>query len=684
MQGIGKAIRSYWIPLLMVLCVLPMQVFGATGQIKGQITDKETKEPVIGASVQVTGTTMGGMTDADGRYQILRVEIGTYELTISHIDYDKVQVTGLVVNDGLTTEENIALVKKVTDIGKTITVTAAIPVIERYATENSQTLTSREIQARPVQSVDALLESVAGVQTNSTGEVFVRGGRAGEVSYIVDGVEIGDAIGGAGSAGANLSLVSGSIQEIQIIKDGFDPEYGNALSGIVNITTNTGSKDNTRINFQYLTDDLGSSDLNTYSRNYDYARFSISGPDPLLKSKILPALGLNFLAEKEFTYYFYGELSRDDDIYQLQDYDTPVTRRGEKSFNLFGLDIPERARNSSYWMANFKFRPQQNLKFIMSYKNSSRKNVRLYGNWDYRYSSATIPVERDDWQSLSLEMSQSLSKNTTYELHLSYYGQEISVKPGDPNNPGYTLDPDDFTLDSDWESYTDRNDNGVYDAPEPLINLIPDSANYGTNYTGAAYTSGEGDTLNNVQGGEAYISEFRFNKNGIVDNLEGEPFVDVNGNGVWDAGDLLQDKNGNGILDLDRVSNIDNSTPESYEDGDIIIGEPFTDINRNGVYDRGIDIFVKSNNDAINQDYNHNGQYDGPDGTWEPGIPFIDRNGNGLYDPPNLRYDQGEAFTDVNGNGTYDYGGSSTFFDPMTYDQESYWAVRNTIATVVS
>ena len=86
-----------------------------------------------------------------------------------------------------------------------------------------------------------------------------------------------------GSAGANLSLVSGSIQEFTVIKDGFDPEYGDALSGIVKITTQTGSKDNTNISMRYMTDDMGNSTLNEYSRNYDYLRFKLSGPDPVLK-----------------------------------------------------------------------------------------------------------------------------------------------------------------------------------------------------------------------------------------------------------------------------------------------------------------------------------------------------------------------------------------------------------------
>jgi hypothetical protein len=66
-------------------------------------------------------------------------------------------------------------------------------------------------KSRPMQTVDALLGQVGGVQTNEQGQVLIRGGRDNEVSYIVEGVPVGDPLGGTGNSGANLSLVLGSI-----------------------------------------------------------------------------------------------------------------------------------------------------------------------------------------------------------------------------------------------------------------------------------------------------------------------------------------------------------------------------------------------------------------------------------------------------------------------------------------
>ncbi len=430
------------------------------------------------------------------------------------------------------------------------------------------------------------------------------------------------------------------------------------------------------MNLQYITDDLGTKSLNKYSRNYDYARFSISGPDPLIKDRILPALGLNFLKEKEFTYFLYAEVEKDDGNYQLNDYDTPATRRNWGKFSLLGIDIPERLNNRYFWNLNLKFRPQQNLKFIASYKHSLSHDV--LWDWNYRYSSANLPVARDEWQSVSLEVTHAVTKDFNYEAVFSYYTKEYTQKPGDPNNPGEGRDPDQINLESQNEGYDDLNDNGRYDAPEPIINLYPDSANYGTDYTGPAYTLGETIVRTNQQGGgPSTLENFRFNNNGYTDDLEGEAFVDLNGNGVWDHGDVLYDKNNNGQLDGDRLANVNIRNTEPYIDGDSILGEPYTDNNANGIYDRGIDGFtigVESNN----QDLNHNGTYDGPNSAWTPGVPFIDRNGNRIYDYPNNKYDIGEQYTDVNGNGKHDQGGTSTFLSPGSYDEDMLWHRRRT------
>ncbi len=683
MSGSVKRLLVYFVAIVCCVSLAATWVLAAsTGQIKGKVLDKDKKEPVVGASVRIAGTKIGAMTDPDGNFQILRVEPGDYTLEVSAVGYQKMEISGVQVTADYTKEVSVSLPTAVTELQDVIKVTATHDILNKFETSNQSTITAQTIKTRPVQTVDNLLKSVAGVQTTAAGQVFIRGGRAGEVAYIVDGVPVGDPLGGVAGTGINLSLASGSIQEVQIIKDGFDPEYGNALSGIVKITTPTGNKDNTKINLQYITDDFGTRSLNKYSKNYDYMRFSISGPDPILKNRILPSLGLKFLEDKEFTYYVYGEVEKWNGDYPYTEFDSPATRHTYGTTGLFGIDIPNKRLNRYYFITNLKFRPKQNLKFILSYKNGESRNGLFAsstgGSWEHRYAMSTAPVVHSRWQSLSMEVSQELSKNMSYEGVLSFYEKRDKQKPGDPNNPLKGLDPDDFLLDSMWESYDDLNSNSMYDAPEPLINLYPDSMAYGTNTSGPKYTFSEYPTDTTViQNGQVVPVRFRFNDNGVRDSLEGEPYLDLNGNGVWDRGDYLHDKNGNGILDADRVSPINRHTPEPYTDGDSILGEPYTDLNVNGRYDHGVDLFIKSVDPATNQDLNRNGQHDGPENTlpfeWEPGIPYMDRNSNSVYDFPNGRFDPGEPYLDVNGNGTYDYGSASSFLNPGTYNVDIVW-----------
>jgi len=673
------------------------EAFGAaTGKIAGTITDKETKQPVIGASVLVVGTSRGAQTDLDGKYTIFQVEPGTYTLRISHIEYRTVEVTDVAVKADITTEQSIQMEQTATEV-EAVRVVGQKDKLEIKEVSNQVTITKEEIRTQPVTTVDELLTQVAGVVTNSQGEVFIRGGRAGEVSYIVDGVPLDDPLG---ASGAQMSLVSGSIQEFTVIKDGFDPEYGDALSGIVKLTTQTGSRDKTNFDFQYITDDFGNKDLNKYSRNNDYLRMALSGPDPFVKNKILPALGLRFLEDQEFTYYFYAEMDKNDGIYQYEDYTSPTTARQYGDFNLLGFQIPERLNNRYYYMANLKFRPQQNLRFILSYKESLRR-LTLF-SWAYRYTPNTAPVYEDQWRTVSLEISGSMSKDMTYEAVFSYYSTYKQQKPGDPKNPGKGLDPDDFPADDEWEYYDDDNGNGQYDPPEPIINLYPDTISYGEGFTGPRYNGGEYGVdfrnqfydvfeLYDQQNSTYWGTGFSFNDNNFADTLEGEPFIDLNGNGVWDQGDYLHDKNGNGVLDNYRVSNVGAAQAEPYVDGDSILGEPYYDNNNNGVYEEGVDGFVMSTG-PDNQDYNHNGRRDGPNDKFtggrvilgpngdtvrvEPPTPYIDRNGNGIYDGPNFQYDYGEPFTDINGNGKWDAGGTSSFLAPGSYDDDIEWYYR--------
>jgi hypothetical protein len=98
--------------------------------------------------------------------------------------------------------------------------------------------------------------------------------------------------------------------------------------------------------------------------------------------------------------------------------------------------------------------------------------------------------------------------------------------------------------------------------------------------------------------------------------------------------------------------------PEPLVNWEKSLGEPFTDVNGNGVYEPGIDSFVISSDPSINQDLNHNDQYDNPEDPWTEGIPFDDIDGNGQFRPdPGEHisgYELGLPYCDYNENQKHD------------------------------
>ena len=136
-----------------LLAVLPVIVLaGSTGQIKGRLTEAETGEPIIGASVQIVGTTRGAQTDLDGYYIIPRLDPGTYTLRISSVDHKTVEITDVEVNIDLTTEENYELEKKVTELDETITVKGTRDIIDRFEVASQVNISSETIKSQPVAS----------------------------------------------------------------------------------------------------------------------------------------------------------------------------------------------------------------------------------------------------------------------------------------------------------------------------------------------------------------------------------------------------------------------------------------------------------------------------------------------------------------------------------------------------
>ena len=205
---------------------------GSTGKIAGVVKDKKSGEPLIGANVRLEGTNLGGATDYDGKYFIINVSPNDYALNVTMVGYTPSKITDVRVRGDLTTVIDVELSETILQVGQEVVVVAERPLVQKDLTATTAIVSGQEISSLPVTEIGAVVSMQAGFVAGS-----LRGGRTGEVAYWIDGVPVTDAYNGTQIVEVNKSLV----QELQVISGAFNAEYGQAMSGIVNITSKEGS-----------------------------------------------------------------------------------------------------------------------------------------------------------------------------------------------------------------------------------------------------------------------------------------------------------------------------------------------------------------------------------------------------------------------------------------------------------
>ncbi len=216
-------------PLLMAVMVFGFAEAAfaqTTGKIRGRVVD-ETGASLPGVNVLIDGTTQGTSTDADGQYIILRVRPGTYNVKASFIGFASVTQSDIVVQVNKTTFVDFTLREEVFE-GEELVVTAERPIVEVDRTTTTAILDSEQLEALPVTNVREAIDLQAGVVDG-----HFRGGRSSEVAYLVNGVPINNAF----NQDAAFEIEQNMVENLEVISGVFNAEYGQALSGIVNIVT---------------------------------------------------------------------------------------------------------------------------------------------------------------------------------------------------------------------------------------------------------------------------------------------------------------------------------------------------------------------------------------------------------------------------------------------------------------
>jgi outer membrane receptor protein involved in Fe transport len=226
---------SIWV----LTCILSSSLAfaGTTGKIAGTLTDATTGEKLISVNVLIEGTSMGASTDVNGYYAILNVPPGTYTLKASIVGYTTTVVENVRVSIDQTTEMDMKLSEAAVTT-KEVIITATKPVIQKDVSASTVNLTPQDVASIPTVSVAGAILLQAGIQSNASG-IVIRGAGSDQTAFNIDGFTLRDARNNY--AYTNISLTS--VSDIQVQTGGFNAEYGNIRSGVVNVTTNDGSAD---------------------------------------------------------------------------------------------------------------------------------------------------------------------------------------------------------------------------------------------------------------------------------------------------------------------------------------------------------------------------------------------------------------------------------------------------------
>lgn len=467
LNGLVKGLLA----VIVSLVHLPLAISGTTGNLAGKVTDVTTGEAIIGANVLIVGSGRGGATNIKGEYLVPGIAPGRYALRISAVGYKSVEAQNVKVDVDETTVYNAKLAS--TDIEmEGVTVEGRRPLIDVKKTASDQTFNRDKIEQLPnLKGVQDVLSLQAGV-TKFGGQLFLRGGRANETQILVDGVVVNSAGGSPSGDDANellRQLYSGSsttsagvsadaIASVSTSTSGLDAEYGNAQSGVVNITTKTGS-DKYSGSLQYRTDGISSGS----SYNERFYSGSFGGPEPIT-AYLLPALGVE--VPGKVSIFTNASFNQSDGPYSFSttNFYNPVKRKVRfggffgNILNNLGFTYSDKQNNEFTYNFKLTYNTGTNDQVSYNYRANARTSRPLGSAYSYRdrYDSSATNISFETFN--TLQWVHFFSTNTQLRTYVSQ--QEIQQDKTIGN-----LTPDQYSRVTNFSvsNYTDPNIDGFRD-----------------------------------------------------------------------------------------------------------------------------------------------------------------------------------------------------------------------------
>lgn len=404
--------------LAIFLIVGTLQSFAQTrpGSLRGTVTEKATGETIPLANIVIKDESgniiKGASTNFEGKYNINPVDPGTYTVECSFAGFAKITIEDVLINPNTPTIQDFQMQESSEVLGE-VTITYEAPLIDK--TKNSKVTTQEDIVNMAVRDITSVTSQAAGVTQDAAGNTNVRGARSEGTVTFIDGVKV---------RGAS-NLPQAAISQTEVITGGLPAQYGDAVGGVINVTTRGPSS-------EYFGSAEVMSSVPFNANDYTLGALTLGGPiAPKWKNKSGKNI-LGFLFSSEFDYAIdprnteipYRKLDGD---YMANLRHTPI------SLNQAGNGL----------IFNSELTTAENMNEVFVRPNSFDNQVRLNGSMQIRLSDQTLVSVGGRWV-------YSNDKRASYGNHIFNYNNNLDQISSDVS--GFVKFRQSFKNDPDNES----------------------------------------------------------------------------------------------------------------------------------------------------------------------------------------------------------------------------------------
>lgn len=240
--------------VFVIFMIVGVMIFGQSSEMKsnirGNVIDVETQQPLPFSSVWIDGTTMGCSADANGNFTLKNVSAGRYTLVAGILGYEQKALSEIAVVPNRVTWVTFELKPTATNLDEVVIHSGFFNQNTDKALNSITTIDYQEIKRTPgVPDMFRRLQSVAGITrvADNSPQLIVRGGAPDENLTIIENIEIYSpfhfsSLGGAMAEGVSI-IQPKIINDVVFLTGGFNSQFGDKLSSVTDIHLKQPSKE---------------------------------------------------------------------------------------------------------------------------------------------------------------------------------------------------------------------------------------------------------------------------------------------------------------------------------------------------------------------------------------------------------------------------------------------------------